>query len=141
VFVGDRHSIFTRGVEFGATDTDGIQQLVNSAVINYLQNFYSKTQIDLLLQQYIKKNEIKTINGQSILGDGNITITSGSEYAAGAGISIESNTVSLKRASNNEIGGVKLGYVATGKTYPVQVDGGNRAFVSVPWEESQGGGE
>lgn len=42
-------------------------------------------------------------------------------------------TITLKTASNNEIGGIKLGYSTTGKNYPVNVNTEGQAYVNVPW--------
>ena len=37
-------------------------------------------------------------------------------------------------ATTNDLGGIKIGFPADGKNYPVQLDGSNRAYVYVPWE-------
>lgn len=39
------------------------------------------------------------------------------------------------------IGGIKLGYTQNNRNYPVKLDDQGRAFVNVPWEAGQGGGE
>lgn len=44
-------------------------------------------------------------------------------------------TISLKTASDSEIGGIQLGYIQTGKNYPVQLSS-NRAYVNVPWTDT-----
>ena len=43
------------------------------------------------------------------------------------------NPYTLPVASENELGGIKLGYPQNGKNYPVQLDGFSQAFVNVPW--------
>ena len=45
-------------------------------------------------------------------------------------------TVSLKTATSSEIGGIKIGYTATGKKYPVALDANNKAYVNVPWVDT-----
>lgn len=50
-------------------------------------------------------------------------------YGSGGG----SNPYTLPVASENELGGIKLGYPQNGKNYPVQLDGFSQAFVNVPW--------
>ena len=45
-------------------------------------------------------------------------------------------TVSLKTATASEIGGIKIGYAATGKNYPVVLDANNKAYVNVPWVDT-----
>ena len=65
---------------------------------------------------------------------------SGTSYTAGDGIDLTNNAITVKTASSSEIGGIKLGYTQSGKTYPVLVDGSGNAYVSVPWEGGSGGG-
>ena len=43
----------------------------------------------------VSGTNIKTINGESILGSGDLTISGGANYTAGTGISIENDTISL----------------------------------------------
>ena len=40
-------------------------------------------------------------------------------------------------ASNNTLGGIKLGYTQSGKNYPVVLDSNNRAYVNVPWSAGE----
>jgi len=56
-------------------------------------------------------------------GSGNLsfaTVSSGSSYT-------------LPAATSSALGGVKLGYTANAKNYPVQLDASNKAYVNVPW--------
>lgn len=43
---------------------------------------------------------------------------------------------SLTAANTNSLGGIKIGYTATGKNYPVQLDSNNKAYVNVPWTDT-----
>lgn len=66
-------------------------------------------------------------------------------YAQGDGIEItdggtsgidgveSAKTINLKLAADNQIGGIKLGYTANGKNYPIEIDESGKAFVNVPW--------
>ena len=46
-------------------------------------------------------------------------------------------TYTLPAASTTALGGIKIGYSGTtAKTYPVVLDSGNKAYVSVPWENT-----
>lgn len=45
-------------------------------------------------------------------------------------------TLSLKAATSSTLGGIKTGYTASGKTYPVALDSNNKAYVSVPWTDT-----
>ena len=51
------------------------------------------------------------------------------------GIAEGANKYSLPAAGTN-LGGIKLGYSASGKNYPVQVDSTNKAYVYVPWTDT-----
>ena len=45
-------------------------------------------------------------------------------------------TVSLKTATASEIGGIKIGYTQNDKKYPVELDTNNKAYVNVPWVDT-----
>lgn len=47
-----------------------------------------------------------------------------------------SGTINLKTASSGEIGGICIGYTQSGKNYPVALDGNNKAYVYVPWTDT-----
>ncbi len=42
----------------------------------------------------------------------------------------------LPKASDNMLGGVKTGYIANNKNYPVLMDSDGRMFVAVPWTDT-----
>ena len=67
-------------------------------------------------------------------GDG-ITVTSvdGSNSNASGDKKI---TVSLKAATSGVLGGIKTGYTASGKNYPVVLDDKSNAYVNVPWVDT-----
>lgn len=70
-------------------------------------------------------------------------------YTAGDGITIESTSdentendqpktgkISLKTATDSEVGGIKVGYSGTtARTYAVKLDDNGKAYVAIPWEE------
>lgn len=70
---------------------------------------------------------MKTINGQSIVGTGDITIDGGG------------SSFVLNPATSTKLGGIKVGYVNNGKNYKVQLDGDGNAYVNVPWYPGEGG--
>ena len=39
-------------------------------------------------------------------------------------------------ASNDNIGGIKTGYTQNGKNYPILLDGNKKAYVNVPWTDT-----
>ena len=47
-----------------------------------------------------------------------------------------STSYTLPVASNNTLGGVKIGYSANGQNYPVQLDSSNKMYVNVPWTDT-----
>lgn len=67
-------------------------------------------------------------------------------YTAGEGISITdmsnegaddiatTGVIKVNAATDTTLGAIKLGYNEGAKTYKVQLDSNNRAFVAVPWE-------
>lgn len=42
----------------------------------------------------------------------------------------------LNVATSDNLGGIKIGFLQSGKNYPVQLDSNNKAYVYVPWEEN-----
>lgn len=70
----------------------------------------------------------------------------GTEDSPGKTIDIKINGTTktvmtgIPAAKSNALGGIKTGYTQNAKNYPVQLDSGNNAFVSVPWEGGGGGG-
>lgn len=68
-------------------------------------------------------------NGQVLTTDGNgtlsfTTVTSGSSYT-------------LPAATDDALGGIKLGYTEANKNYAVQLDSNSKAFVAVGWTDTQ----
>jgi len=62
---------------------------------------------------------------------------------AGDNITIDGNTISAKdtvytlpAATSSALGGIKIGYTASGKNYPVVLDSNNKAYVNVPWTDN-----
>ena len=51
------------------------------------------------------------------------------------GIEINANDYSLPLAAANTRGGIKVGYAANGRNYPVQLSG-EKAYVNVPWTDT-----
>lgn len=51
------------------------------------------------------------------------------------GIEARANNYFLPLATANTRGGIKVGYVANGRNYPVQMDG-EKAYVNVPWTDT-----
>ena len=47
-----------------------------------------------------------------------------------------SGTINLKTTTTTEIGGIKIGYVESDKKYSIKLDGNDKAYVEVPWEDT-----
>lgn len=54
-----------------------------------------------------------------------------------SGIAANANNYTLPTASTTVKGGVQLGYTATGKNYPLLVDGSGKAYVTVNWADTK----
>lgn len=52
------------------------------------------------------------------------------------GIANNANNYSLPTASSTTKGGITLGYSQSGKNYPVALDGKGKAYVNVPWTDT-----
>ena len=72
---------------------------------------------------------------QSAAGSTGITVTSAAGTNGNAA-GDKAITVSLKTAADKELGGIKIGYSASGRNYPVKLDGSNNAYVNVPWVDT-----
>lgn len=66
----------------------------------------------------------------TISGSGATTVSSDAKG------NITINTPALAAATSSALGGIKIGYAASGKNYPVQLDSSNKAFVNVPWTDN-----
>lgn len=84
--------------------------------------------------------EYKDINGDTL---GYFSLEKASEHVAGVmssadrnklnGIANNANNYSLPTASSTIKGGITLGYSQNGKNYPVALDSNGKAYVNVPW--------
>ena len=52
------------------------------------------------------------------------------------GVATGANNYTLPQAAAAVLGGVKIGYVASGKNYAVVLDAGGQAYVNVPWTDT-----
>lgn len=87
--------------------------------------------------------EFKNVNGISI---DSLELFSAASESAGLmsgpdknkldGIANNANNYSLPTASSTTKGGITLGYSQSGKNYPVALDGNGKAYVNVPWTDT-----
>ncbi len=74
------------------------------------------------------------------------SVTTSGEGNAVTGYAKSGNTLTLKKdltfltsvpkATSSAYGGIKIGYPESGKNYPVELDSSGRAYVSVPWTDT-----
>lgn len=79
-------------------------------------------QVQGLLGSYAKKSDLPDLSRYALKTD------------------IVNSTYTLPVATSTALGGIKIGYPASGKNYAVQLDSNNRAFVNVPWTGGTSGG-
>ena len=108
------------------SDLDGLLEGKIPALSGYATTSWVLSQGFLTEHQHIKQISDGT-NTYSLIGDGVVTIKGGTSSGTGT---------SMVTATADRIGGIKLGYPYTQnvKNYPVKLDGQDRAYVSVPWE-------
>lgn len=56
--------------------------------------------------------------------------------AAGTAKWVDAPTFSISAATDAILGGIKIGYTQSDKNYPIVLDSGNKAYVSVPWTDT-----
>jgi hypothetical protein len=49
---------------------------------------------------------------------------------------VDASIKEIPAASNDNVGGIKIGYIQNEKNYPVVLDENNKAYVSVPWTDN-----
>lgn len=60
-------------------------------------------------------------------------LVTGAERKKLNGIAANANNYSLPAAADGKLGGIALGYSETAKNYAVKLDSNNKAYVTVPW--------
>lgn len=49
---------------------------------------------------------------------------------------VDASIKGIPAASNDNVGGIKIGYIQNEKNYPVALDENNKAYVNVPWSDT-----
>ena len=113
------------------------------------QNAFSNVKVgNVTVAADLKEDTLELVAGTNITitpdaTNDKITISSSDtahSHSVGTGLEIVGNggtdgdvKYSLKTATDEEIGGIKVGYTENGANYPVELDSDNKAFVNVPW--------
>lgn len=74
---------------------------IDAVAADLANHYYTKTAAD---QRFLDPSEIKTVNGQSLIGQGNVEISGG-----GGGGAVVQNPYNLPVASGTTLGGIKVG--------------------------------
>ena len=119
--------------------------IITDAQAGDLTNYYTKSETNILLggkqATLVSGTNIKTINNESILGSGNITIQGGPTYTAGRGISIANDTISFSLPISAGTGNNSIieGTSTTASGYYSHAEGTN-ATASGYYSHAEGGG-
>lgn len=104
---------------------------IDAVAADLANHYYTKTAAD---QRFLDPSEIKTVNGQSLIGQGNVEISGG----GGGGVVVQ-NPYNLPVASGTTLGGVKVGQNLTispdgtlSATVPTSGGGGSTSTPVVP---------
>ena len=82
-----------------------------------------------IAETYIKGVEYNPEGSDS--GDICLTLTLGNSETLT--VDLPYDTYTLPKATSSALGGMKVGYTASGKNYPVVLDANGNAYVNVPW--------
>ena len=97
--------------------------VTNSSLSTTLQDYVLSTDLTTTLLNYqsllVSGTNIKTINNQSLLGSGNITIQGGSAYTAGTGIDITNDIISIDNTVVALQSDIPTNYVTTNTTQTI----------------------
>ena len=75
---------------------------------------------------------VSSVAGQT----GAVTVAQIAESLTGAGYKLTDTVYTLPTAGSDALGGIKIGYSASGKNYAVVLDGNDKAYVNVPWTDT-----
>lgn len=126
-------SITISGTGSGSTSYKVTGLSYNNGLLTLTQDNNSSISVNIPtgstvdLSNYVTKSGLKTINGNSLIGSGNIQVGEGG------------SSFTLEPATATTLGGIKIGYAQSGRNYPVQLDANNNAYVNVPWYPGEAG--
>lgn len=85
---------------------------------------------------YVANDTQKTAIYNSIPKDKTILFVGGTKKFYTHDIEFDGNNTTYNPADANTLGLIKIGYTQTDKKYPVELDANNKAYVNVPWENT-----
>lgn len=88
---------------------------------------------------YVPTAEVPGVSSSGQLTSGQNGFMSVSDKIKLKGIAESANNYVLKKATSSDLGGIKIGFNAnnTSKNYPITLDANNKAYVHVPWTDTQ----
>lgn len=88
---------------------------------------------------YVPIAETPGVSSSGQLTSGQNGFMSVSDKVKLNGIAESANNYVLKKATSSDLGGIKIGFNAdnTSKNYPITLDANNKAYVHVPWTDTQ----
>lgn len=73
----------------------------------------------------------------SVVGEGgDVSVSQIATALTNAGYKLTDTVYTLPTAGSDALGGIKIGYSASGKNYAVVLDGNDKAYVNVPWTDT-----
>ena len=130
------------GVESVGTEIDSINaELDTKANVSHTHAISDVTNLQTTLNGKANSSHTHTIANVTDLqttlnGKANTSHTHNISDVSGLQSELDSKIESIPVASSSVLGGINVGYTTSGKNYAVQLDVNNKAFVSVPWTDT-----
>lgn len=121
----------------GSTVPTADSKIINVNALTTVDGKYYAVEMDNVGRAFVNVPWTDTKNAGTVTS---ITLTNGEGISiTNSGTPITSSgdrTISLLPATTDELGGIKIGYAENSKNYAVKLDGNNKAYVSVPWTDT-----
>ena len=128
----------TIGKENGVASLNENGQVPSSQLPSYVDDVIEGYYLDYSgSKQFFKENSATTTNliaPES--GKIYVNLSTNKTYRYSGSTYIEISSTEIPIATSSILGGIKIGYTASGKNYPVKLDGNNKAYVNVPWTDT-----
>jgi len=118
------------------TSAAGLMSASDKSKLDAIASGATETTVDTALSS-TSTNPVQNKVVNSALAGKQATLTAGDNITiSGTTISAKDTVYTLPAATSSALGGVKVGYTASGKNYPVKLDSSNNAYVNVPWTDN-----
>lgn len=128
----------TIGIENGVASLNENGQVPSSQLPSYVDDVIEGYYLDYGgSKQFFKENSATTTNLIAPeAGKIYVDLSTNKTYRYSGSTYIEISSTEVPIATSSILGGIKIGYSASGKNYAVQLDGNNKAYVNVPWTDT-----